>query len=1123
MRDVSQWLEELGLGEYAEAFAENRIDGGVLPSLTSNDLKDIGVIAVGDRRKLLDAITALSAPDEEPADEPVEDASSSSDRRAEAERRQLTVMFCDLVGSTELSERLDPEDMREVFRAYQDCCVEVIERFEGHIAKFMGDGVLVYFGYPKAHEDEAERAVRAGLALAEAISRLAPWGDLRIQVRIGIATGLVVVGDLIGEGAAQEEVVVGETPNLAARLQGLAEPGGVLIAPGTRHLLGNLFELVDLGRQTVKGIADPIHVWQVAGESRAEGRFEARQSSGLTPLVGREQELGLLLDRWGQAEDGDGQVVLLSGEPGIGKSRILQTLREQLADEPHFRLRYFCSPYHVNSALYPVLDQIERGAGFERDDPPNIKLNKLETTLAQGTERFREAAAMVASLLSIPSGSRYPTQTLSPQRRKTKAQEVFLAQVVGLAAHRPVLVLFEDAHWSDPTTLELFDLIIDRVQRLRVLVVMTFRPEFAPPWPRYPHITSLSLNRLSRRQSVTLMERIAGGRALPSEVNEHIVEKADGVPLFVEELTKAVLESGLVVERDEAYVLSGPLPPLAIPTTLQDSLMARLDRRAPVREVAQIASVIGREFSHELLAAITPLSDGELEAALADLGAAELVFRRGVPPNVVYGFKHALVQDAAYASLLRGRRQRLHATVGHALVERFPDTVNGQPEVVARHFAAGGSPEKAIAYWQQASQQAMERSATAEAVAHLKAAIYLLESMPDDDARMALEIKLRLALGGALINAKGLASDEVEAAYVGARDLCQESADSAGLFTALWGLCRVCYGRAQIRRSRELADQVLALARRQQDPTILLEGHHAEWAAHLLHGELATAREHFGQGNSLYNSQVHGALGSLYGGHDPGECCLNLGGLTLWLLGFPDQAQDWNRRALSLAEELVDPQTLAHAHCWGMILPQLLGDMMMVKQRADALYAIAEEQAFANYFAEAEIFRGWVLSVQGECARGIELMRGGLALREDSGVRYIRPYYRSLMAEGHLGSGQSAEALATFDTALSEAQETEEFWFQAELYRGRGELFLTQPDLDEHEAEACFGKAIEIARAQSAKSLELRATTSLARLWQRQGKVAEARNSLAQIYDRFTEGFDTADLKMAKALLDDLA
>ncbi len=1121
--DVGAWLEGLGLGEYAEAFAENRIDVGVLPSLTSEDLKEIGVVAVGDRRKLLDAITALSTPDYEPAGEAVEDAGPSSDRRAEAQRRQLTVMFCDLVGSTELSERLDPEDMREVFRAYQDCCAGVIERFEGHIAKFMGDGVLVYFGYPKAHEDEAERAVRAGLSLAEAVGSLAPRTDLRIQARIGIATGLVVVGDLIGEGAAQEEAVVGDTPNLAARLQGLAEPGSVLIAPHTRRLLGGLFELIDLGQQALKGLAEPTRVWRVVGESRTKSRFEARHMGGLTPLVGREQELGLLLDRWRQAVDGDGQVVLLAGEAGIGKSRMLQTLRDRLVDEPHVRLRYYCSPYHVNTALYPMLDQIERGAGFERDDPPNVRLDKLEAVFAQGTHEAGEVTALVATMLSIPSGERYPPQVLSPQRRRARTQELLVEQVVGLAAHRPVLMLFEDAHWSDPTTLELFDLIIDRAQRLPVLIVMTFRPEFVPPWSQYPHITTLSLNRFSRRQSAAMVDRVAGGKKLPTEVLEQIVDKADGVPLFNEELTKAVLESGLLVERDGSYLLAGPLPPLAIPTTLQDSLMARLDRRAPVKEVAQIASVIGREFSHELLAAVARQSDGDLDTALAGLEEAELVFGRGTPPDVIYTFKHALVQDAAYASLLRGRRQQLHATVAQALEERFPDTVEGQPEVLAHHLAAGGLADKAIEYWRTASQRAVARAAPVEAVAHLEAAIDLLDNLADDDARKSREISLRLALGGALINAKGLASDEVEAAYLRARDLCQKSADSAGLFTALWGLCRVSYGRAEIRRARELADQVMALAQRQQDPTILLEGHHAEWSSHLFNGELATALEYCEKGNALYDRQVHGELGHLYGGHDPGSCCRNLGGMTLWLLGFPDRAIDWNRKALDLAEELADPQTLAHAHNWGMIVPQLLGDRTTVKRRAESLNAIAEEQAFANYFAEAEIFRGWVLATNGQCAQGIELMREGLALREVGGVMYIQPYHRALLAEGYVRSGAFTEALATFDTALGETERTEERWFHAELCRGRGEVLLSRPDPDEDQAQAWFEKAMEISRAQGAKSLELRAGMSLARLLDSRSRRREAHKLLAPVYDWFTEGFDTPDLKDAKALLDELS
>jgi class 3 adenylate cyclase len=628
---------------------------------------------------------------------------------AEAERRQLTVLFCDLVGSTELVGRLDPEDMREVIRAYQDACAGAIVRFEGHIAKFMGDGVLAYFGWPRAHEGEAERAVCAGLQAVRAISTLTPCAGSPLQARVGIATGLVVVGDLVGEGAAQEQAVVGETPNLAARLQVMAEPGSVVIDSTTRRLLGGTFEYADLGIHRPKGFAAPVRAWRVLGSSRAEGRFEARQAASLTPLVGREHELGLLLDRWQQAEEREGQVVLLCGEPGVGKSRLVRALREQLGQRSFTPLSHFCSPFHQGSTLHPVIGLLERGAGLARDDPPERQLDRLEALVALATEDVRAVAPLLADLLAIPSGGRYPPLGLSPQRRKERTFAALLTQLEGLAARQPVLALFEDVHWSDPTTLELLDLIVDRALGSRVLVLITFRPEFRPPWTGFAHLSLLTLSRLNQRQVTAMAERVAGGKALPPEVLEQIAAKTDGVPLFVEELTKLVLETGLLQEEGDRYALTGPLPPLAIPATLYDSLMARLDRLAPAREVAQMGAVIGREFDHELLAAVTPISGNELAHALTELVDSELVFRRGAAPYATYTFKHALVQDAAYASLCEVARQQLHCRIAQVLEERFPETAETQPELLARHFAEAGLAAQAITYLQKAGNRASER------------------------------------------------------------------------------------------------------------------------------------------------------------------------------------------------------------------------------------------------------------------------------------------------------------------------------------------------------------------------------------------------------------------------------
>src|SRR5687767_4701680 len=573
---IAQWLKQQGLAQYARAFKEHHIGFDVLQGLGDEDLKELGV-PLGDRKRLLKAIADLPGSLESAGDAMTSAAARGPPiRRADPERRQLTLLFCDLVASIELSARLDPEDLREVVHAYQACVAAVVERFEGHVAKYLGDGVLIYFGYPRAHEDDAERAVRTGLELVHAVAKLRIRPDVELEARVGIATGTVVVGELIGEGASREAAVVGDVPNLAARLQALAMPSSVVISQTTRRLVGGLFELAELGPIRLKGFAEPLAAWRVEGEGPAESRFEARQSAGLTPLVGREEEIALLLDRWKQARNGEGQVVLLSGEPGIGKSRVLQTLGERLVGGPHVQLRYQCSPHHVNSALHPIIDQLGRAAGFQREDAAEVKLEKLEALLAQGTEKEQqvaETAPLFADLLAIPTGDRcLPTEELSPERRQERLFEALVDQLKGLAAKQPVLDVFEDAHWSDPTSLELLGRSVDRVQRLPVLLVITFRPDFAPRWTGYPHVTLLTLNRLGRRQVVALAERVAGGKALPAEVLAQIVTKTDGVPLFVEELTKAVLESGLLRDEGDRYALAGQLPALAIPATLHESL-----------------------------------------------------------------------------------------------------------------------------------------------------------------------------------------------------------------------------------------------------------------------------------------------------------------------------------------------------------------------------------------------------------------------------------------------------------------------------------------------------------------------------------------------------------------------
>ena len=820
MIDVARWLAGLGLGHHVKAFRENGIGADVLRDLTDADLRELG-LNLGDRRRLLKAIAAI----EPRRSHPVEPLSVPR----EAGRRQLTVMFVDLVGSTALSAGLDPEEMGEILRDYQKVVAGEVVRFDGHVAKFMGDGVLAYFCFPEAHEDDPERAVRAGLAVVGAVARLRVPGGAPLACRIGIATGLVVVGELVGDAEARERAVVGETPNLAARLQQLAGPAGIVVADGTRRLLGSLFELTDLGPRNLHGISAPVRAWRVLGEGTAESRFEALRGEAVGALIGRETELALLLDRWHLARTGDGQVVLLSGEPGIGKSRLILALREHTRAEPRIRLSYACSPHHTNSDLWPVIQQLERAAGFAPGDTIEQKLGRLEALLGRAGLEPAEPVSFLAPLLGLPAGDRCSAREVTPRQRKAGTFATLIAQLEGLARQQPVLLIIEDAHWLDPTTRELFELAVERLHHLPVLLVATFRPELAPPWTGLRYTTLIKLDRLGRVEAAALIERITGGRALPPEMVDAILTRTEGVPLFVEELTKTLLESGLLREEARGYVLTGPLPPVAIPSTLHNSLMARLDRLAPVKEVAQVAACLGRDFAHDLLASVAGIGKAELTAALDQLVEAGLIVRQATTGEATYAFKHVLVQDVAYDSLLRAKRRRLHARIAMILEERFAQVVKQRPELLARHFAAAGLFSKAIACWQAAADLALARSANAEAVAHLQAAIGLVSDLPEGEHRQRLETDLQLALGGAAIDAKGPASPDVEAAYRRSRHLAREVGDGRCEFTALWGLWRVQFARADAHKAGELADGLMRLAERQHDPELLLEGLHAGW------------------------------------------------------------------------------------------------------------------------------------------------------------------------------------------------------------------------------------------------------------------------------------------------------
>jgi class 3 adenylate cyclase/predicted ATPase len=747
MQQMVDWLEKLGMSEYAKPFAENDIDLTILGDLTDQDLEKIGVASLGHRRKMLRAIADLKVAEKSAPAAAIAAVAPAGPRPHDtAERRQVTVMFSDLVGSTALSARMDPEDLREVISAYQKCVAETVRRVGGFIAKYMGDGVLVYFGYPQAHEDDAERAVRAGLELIGAVSSIK--SNAPLQTRVGIATGLVVVGDLLGSGEAQERGIVGETPNLAARLQGIAEPNTVVIADGTRKLLGSLFELEDLGAKDLKGIAGPVRTWAALRASSVEGRFEALHTAGLTALVGREEEFELLLRRWSRAKTGEGQVVLLSGEAGIGKSRLTAALLERLAAEPHARLRYFCSPQHTDSAFYPIISHMERSAGLAHDDTLQQKLDKLDAMLAQ-TPISPEDAALFAEMLSLPNDGRYPALTLGPEQRRQRTLEALTVQVAGLASRQPVLMIFEDAHWTDPTSLEAFGRMVDRIKTLPALLIVTFRPEFNPPWVGQSRATSVTLNRLGEREAAAIITRLVGNNDLPPDVMAKIVERTDGIPLFVEEITKAVLEAEGEGEARRT-VAAVPSRALAVPASLHASLMARLDRLGPAKEVAQVGAAIGREFSHALLASVARKPEAELGSALDRLIGAGLLFRQGVPPHATYLFKHALVQDAAYGTLLREPRRGLHARIAEILEGQFAEMAESQPELLARHYTEAGLIEKAVSFWRTAGQRSLARSALLEGVEQLKRALDQIATLPATPTLRGEEIKLHFAFANAL-------------------------------------------------------------------------------------------------------------------------------------------------------------------------------------------------------------------------------------------------------------------------------------------------------------------------------------------------------------------------------------
>ena len=1113
--DVAAWLQSLGLERYVPAFRDNDVDAEVLRRLTAEDLRELGIASIGHRRRLLDAIAALTEVALRPTMAPaakVAAASPDTPLHADAERRQLTVMFCDLVGSTSLSTRFDPEDLRELIGEYHRCVADTVVRFDGFVAKYMGDGVLIYFGYPEAHEDDAERAVRAGLAVIDAVARLATPEPL--NARLGVASGLVVVGDLIGAGAAQERGVVGETPNLAARLQGLAQPGTLVIADSTRRQIGQLFEIEDLGVRALAGFAEPQRAWHIVGDSGVLGCFEALRSES-TPLVGRDEELDLLLRCWQQATTGEGRVVLVSGEAGIGKSRLSAALSRRIQSDPHIRLRYFCSPHHQDSALYPVIAQLERAAGLAPDDTVEEKLGKLRALLVRGA-RDENEIALLAEMLSLPNSA--AELNLSPQRKREMLFEAELHQLEALAKRRPVLMVFEDAHWIDPTSRELLDLTIDRVRQLPVLLVVTFRPEFQHAWGGQPQVTMLALNQLTRRDSAVLVEGLAGNAGLSHDIVDEIVERADGVPLFVEELTKAVLESSDPDNRVAAVLAASPLPELAIPATLHASLIARLDRLGPLaKEVGQIGAVLGREFGYDLVEQVAQRPAVELKVGLDRLAEAGLLFCRGVAPQSSYLFKHALVQDAAYGTLLRARRQELHARVATALEQHFPDFVERRPELLAHHLTAAGDTERAINQWLKAGQYAAARLAHLEALRHFERGLATLAALPESRARDEREIELQLARGLSLFTAKGFEAPEAAQAYTRARELAEQQEDASQLFVAVYGLWQANIGSGTIVGAHTLSNRLLQLTLDAADDGFRLQAHHTAWTTCLFAGEPGAALKHCETGRRLYDPDRHRTHRRLYGGHDPGVCAGYMSAQVHWVLGYPDKALAIGSEALALAEHVAHPLSLEFVLVFNAMLHVDRGEPELALQLVDLAEALVAEQRL-GFVMEPRFLRGAALSAHGAFDELVACLRDALAGR--LGAMTFRPYGFARLAEALISQGQHGAVIAAVREGMEVQEETGALRWGAEFHRLEGIALIGLNRLEE--GQIALEEALRVARQQQAKAYELRAATSLARLWGERGRRAEAQDLLAPVYAWFTEGFDTANLKEAKALLDEL-
>ena len=1127
MRPIAEWLDALALAQYTQAFVDNHVDLAVLPSLVEQDLKELGVASMGHRKKILQAIAGLSV-DSGPSGHGVDLAdlpatlgspmpATGPDLRdgvAEGgERRQLTVVFCDMVGFTELASTLDPEVLQTVIHSYEEACDACITRFDGYVFQRLGDGIVAFFGYPLAHEGEAERAVRAALALIDAFAALEVAAVGRLAVRIGIATGVVVVSP----GGRR---AVGETMNLASRLQSLAHVGGVVVSERVRRLAGGNFIYRSLGEHTLKGIRGTTTPFLVVGDSGVSSRFEAATGEGLVSIVGREQEMDSLIDRWHRARQGDGQVVLLSGEAGIGKSRVLKALLEQLTSEGVHALRFQCSPYRTNSAFYPTIDNFERALGFTRGEPAESKLDKLEALLVQRLGRPREDVVYIAAMLSIPFELRYGRTQVSAQRFKDETLRCLADLTEATARRAPTVMLFEDAHWADATSIDGLNVLIERVRAFPMLIVITHRPEFQSEWGHLDHVLQLHVPRLTNTQSLAIVNQLTAGKALPAKVLNEILTRTDGVPLYVEELTRAILESGELRYTGDRYEADGADRTVTIPATLRDSLMARLDRHAAVKDIAQVGAVIGRVFSWDVIRAVALKTPSELGAALTQLTDSGLATCRGIPPGATYVFKHSMVQDIAYDSLLKSRRQELHAKIAHVLEQ---SSLTDEPELLAYHFGAAGLAQTAIGYGLLAARRAAARCAYPEALALLEAGDAQLPGVSVERERMQLQLQLQLERAGALVVTKAYSAPETGAAWAAARQLCDGLGEGAKeTSSALFGFALFQLTCGEMRGAETTARELLRQAPGSGDRGSMLMAHRTLGTLHFYRGALQEAAASLTLALRAYNAVRIGDSSAPIGA-DQKASGLAHQSLVLHLLGYPDQALAVNQEAIVHAQSLGHELSIA-AMTWFVVhLAVHRREPQRALEHARRAMALSEQYGFALWHEIARLGSGVALIQLGRAAQGRELIQQWLTWSQVMGYRAIRGFSLASAAQGEAALEHWDAAASLFEDAERELDVTDERWFEAELYRLKGEFVLARDgQAGQAPAQAQFEQALGVARHQGARMWALRASTSIARLWHSQGRNEDAMALLSPAYHEFTEGHDLQDLKEARALLDQL-